>query len=143
MIWFLLTLPLRLLGFGTKLSFATVRVLGVRRLLLFGGGVAVGLLVAPGPGAELRRKLREAFEENVAPVADLADRVRDELSSSPRTWHLPQPVVTLDAGRVVLAGEVPHAAAAADLERAARTVAGVTDVEIRLRVVDAGTGAPN
>ena len=56
------------------------------------------------------------------------------LASSPRTWHLPQPAVTAAEGTVTLSGEVPHATAAADLERAARTVRGVVEVDNRLRI---------
>ena len=52
------------------------------------------------------------------PDADLAARVRHELSHSPRTWHLPQPSISVLQGRVVLAGQAPHATARADLERA-------------------------
>jgi osmotically-inducible protein OsmY len=60
--------------------------------------------------------------------------VRDELSSSPRTWHLPQPNVAADGdGRVTLTGTVPDAAAATDLERVARTVRGVNGVENRMQ----------
>src|SRR3990170_1857561 len=135
MIWFLLTLPFKLFGLGlktgagsVKLTHRSMRLLGYRRLVVFGAGVGVGLLVAPGPGAELRAKLRELVEGlQGAPTADLSSRVRDELSSSPRTWHLPQPAVAADAtGRVTLSGEVPHAAAAADLEKGAWTVRGGT-----------------
>jgi hypothetical protein len=81
MIWFLLTLPFRLVGLGTKVSFGTIKVLGVRRLLLVGIGVAIGLLVAPGPGAELRRKLREALEPAPKlPLPDLLEPVPDEVA---------------------------------------------------------------
>lgn len=137
MIWFLITLPFKLvlLGFKTgaasvKVTHRSVRLVGYRRLVVFGAGVGVGLLVAPGPGAELRAKLRDLAENlRGAPTGDLASRVRDELSSSPRTWHLPQPSVAADAtGIVTLTGEVPDAAASADLEKVARAVRGVTDV---------------
>jgi osmotically-inducible protein OsmY len=73
----------------------------------------------------------------VGAPADVASAVRDELASSPRTWHLPQPAVTAAEGRVTLSGEVPHATAAADLERAARAVRGVHEVDNRLRIATA------
>lgn len=144
MIWFLVTLPFRVLGLGfkagrgsAKLTHRTVRTLGYRRVTVFAIGVAVGLLAAPSSGAELRARLRDKLDElrRTAGPGDLADAVREELASSPRTWHLPQPAVTVaDGGRVTLTGEVPDAAAAADLERTARAVRGVTAVENRLTV---------
>jgi hypothetical protein len=139
---FLFTLPFRLLGLGfkigtgsAKLTHRTVRFVGYRRIFVLGIGVGIGLLLAPVPGAELRRKLRELIEgmQGAAPV-DLADKVRDELASSPRTWHLPQPSVAIETGRVTLSGEVPHATAAADLERTVRAVQGVVDVDNRLKI---------
>jgi len=139
---FLLTLPFRLLGLGfktgagtAKLTHRSVRLLGYRRLFVFGAGVAVGMLFAPGPGAELRAKLKAKFDElqGLAPAIDLATRVRDELASAPRTWHLPQPTVeVVGEGRVALTGEVPDTAARADLERVAAAVKGVVTVENRL-----------
>jgi hypothetical protein len=146
MIWFLLTLPFRLVGLGfkmgtgsVKLTHGTLRLLGYRRLVVFGAGVGVGLLVAPGPGAELRLKLRERLEGlsggglTGASGGDLTSRVREQLASSPRTWHLPQPSVTCDAtGRVVLSGDVPDATASGDLERVAASVRGVVAVDNRL-----------
>lgn len=143
MIW-LLTLPFRFLWLGFKLGSGSVRLtrwsvraLGYRRLLVFGAGVGVGLLVAPGSGAELRDRLRGKLAElrGTAPSADLAARVAEELASSPRTWHLPQPTVTeAGPGRITLEGAVPDGAAAADLESTARGVRGVTLVDSRLTV---------
>ena len=145
MIFFMLTLPFRLVGLGFKLgtgsakvTHRTVRLVGYRRLFVFGTGVAVGLLIAPVPGDKLRAKIREAIEQlgvgGANGPVDVATAVRDELASSPRTWHLPQPAVTAAEGTVTLSGEVPHATAAADLERAARTVRGVVEVDNRLRI---------
>jgi hypothetical protein len=149
-IWFLLTLPFRLLGLGfktgrgsVKLTHRSLRLLGYRRLIVFGAGVGVGLLIAPGPGTELRAKLQDLlsgvradrFGASGGQAGDLASKVREHLASSPRTWHLPQPAVTaLDGGRVTLAGEVPDAAAAADLERTARSVRGVTAIDSHLTI---------
>ena len=143
MIWFLLTLPFKLLGLGfktgagsVKLTHRTLRLAGYRRLFVFGAGVGVGLLVAPGPGAEMRARLRELVDGlQGAPTPDLGTRVRDELSSSPRTWHLPQPSVSLAGdGTVVLSGDVPDGTASADLERVAAAVKGVVTVDNRLTV---------
>jgi hypothetical protein len=139
---FLLTLPFRLLGIGfkvgsgsAKVTRGTVRLLGYRRVALLATGIGIGLLLAPVPGTELRRRIREGLEGlGARPPVDLADRVREELASSPRTWHLPQPAVAVEAGRVVLVGDVPHATAAADLERTVRAIAGVTDVDNRLQI---------
>jgi hypothetical protein len=149
-IWFLLTLPFRLVGLGfrlgagsAKVTRRTVRVVGYRRVVVFAAGVGVGLLLAPVPGDQLRAKLRDALAQlglggaGLGAPADVASAVRDELASSPRTWHLPQPAVTAAEGRVTLSGEVPHATAAADLERAARAVRGVHEVDNRLRIATA------
>lgn len=138
----LLTLPFRLLGVATKvgatsavLTGRTLRFVGLRRVALLGVGLAAGLLLAPVPGAELRRRLNERLRSvGGGPPVDLADRVRDELASSPRTWHLPQPAVAIESGRVVLTGDVPHATAAADLERTVAAIKGVVDVENRLSI---------
>ena len=140
---FLLTLPFRLLGLGikvgsgsAKLTHRTARLLGYRRLALLVVGVAIGLLVAPVPGAQLRAKLRDALQGlgGQSPLV-LGDKVREELASSPRTWHLPQPGISVDGGRVTLTGDVPHATAAADLERTVQSVKGVTEVVNNLRIV--------
>ena len=136
---FLLTLPLRLVVAGFRTGFLsaritrrTVRFVGYRRLTLLLVGVGIGLLVAPVPGAELRRRLRVAIEARSGTTVDLADRVREELAASPRTWHLPQPAVVVESGTVVLTGDVPHATAAADLERTVRSIRGVVEVDNRL-----------
>lgn len=143
---FLLTVPFRAAGLGfragaasAKLTHRTVRFVGYRRILVLAIGVVIGLLLAPVPGAELRARLREAVEGLVGgggPV-DLADRIREELASSPRTWHLPQPAVVIETGKVTLTGDVPHATAAADLERTVRGIKGVTDVDNRLNISSA------
>ena len=136
---FLLTLPLRLVVVGFRTGFLsarftrrTVRFIGYRRLALLLVGVGIGLMVAPVPGAELRRRLRVAVESRSGTTVDLADRVREELAASPRTWHLPQPAVVVESGTVVLTGDVPHATAAADLERTVRSIKGVVEVDNRL-----------
>ena len=108
--------------------------------MVFGAGVGVGLLVAPVTGVEMRERLRRAIEAR-RPVADqdLAERVRFELSHSPRTWHLPQPAVEVNGHVAVLRGQVPHETGRADLERAAAAVAGVAGVDNQV-VVANGSG---
>jgi osmotically-inducible protein OsmY len=125
---------------GVKTGYRVTRLLGVRRLLVFGAGVGVGLLVAPVTGAEARARLRQLLEERRPEgEEDLAERVRFELSHSPRTWHLPQPIVEVTGQVAVLRGQVPHDAGRADLGRTAASVSGVVEVDNRVVVVGPGT----
>jgi osmotically-inducible protein OsmY len=127
---------------GVKTGYRAGRLLGYRRLFVFAAGVGVGLLVAPVTGTELRERLRKAIDER-RPVGthDLAERVRYELSHSPRTWHLPQPAVDVVGHTAVLRGQVPHEAGRADLERAAAAVTGVTGVDNQVVIANgSGTG---
>ena len=55
MIFWLIRLPF-------KVGFTTGRVVGYRRIFVFGLGVAVGLLLAPTTGAALRRRIMELVE---------------------------------------------------------------------------------
>src|SRR4051812_35516865 len=120
---------------AAKTGYRTGRLFGYRRLFVFGLGVAVGLLIAPGPGRQLREKLKGLVSGAEPPSdPDLSERVRFELSHSPRTWHLPQPAVDVQDGRVVLSGAVPHATARSDLELAVTSVPGVMAVENLLTV---------
>jgi hypothetical protein len=145
----LLFLPLKVgLGstkLGLKTGFRAGRLLGLRRLVLFGLGVGAGLLLAPTTGTEARARLRELLEGGSGGSdGDLAERVRFELSHSPRTWHLPQPIVEVVGQTVVLRGQVPHEAGRADLERTAAAVAGVAQVDNQLVVASSsgnGSGA--
>jgi hypothetical protein len=118
---------------GVKAGYRTGRLLGYRRILVFGLGVGVGLLIAPMTGDELRTRLRHLIEQRRG-TGDLAERVRFELSHSPRTWHLPQPDVEVIGGTAILRGEVPHEVGRADLERTAAAVAGVVHVENQVDV---------
>ena len=132
----------RLAFLPPKLGLRIARLVGVRRLVVFGAGVGVGLLVAPTTGAETRARLQQALEAR-RPVGDhdLAERVRFELSHSPRTWHLPQPVVEVVGSVAVLKGQVPHETGRADLERTAAAVAGVARVDNQVTVANgSGTG---
>jgi BON domain len=132
-------------GYGAgKLSAGTTwkagRAVGLSRLLALGAGVAIGLLVAPTSGQELRDRLRREVANRRAPASDdaVAERVRYELSHSPRTWHLPQPAVEVAGGTAILTGGAPHETGKADIERAAGAVPGVAQVESHLVV-----GAPH
>jgi len=123
---------------GMKAGYRTGRLVGYRRLVLFGVGVGVGLLVAPTTGQEARDRLRRFVEERRGgPEGDLASKVRQELARSPRTWHLPQPDVEVVAGTAILRGQVPHETGKADIVRTAAAVAGVVAVDDHLAV--AGT----
>lgn len=141
----LLFLPARL-GVGTtklgvKTGYRAGRLLGYRRVFVFALGVGVGLLVAPMTGREARARLQALLDERrgVGPT-DLAERVKFELSHSPRTWHLPQPEVEVRGTTAVLRGEVPHDTGRQDLERVAAAVAGIVDVDNQVAVAaTAGT----
>ena len=118
------------------------RFVGFSRLLALALGVGIGLLIAPTSGAELREQLRRKWEGRNAPASDeaVAERVRYELSHSPRTWHLPQPAVDVVGGTAILTGGAPHETGKADIERAAAAVPGVSDVDSRLVVGSTGNG---
>jgi osmotically-inducible protein OsmY len=112
------------------------RLVGYRRMLAVGLGAGVGLLIAPTSGQELRDSLRRRWEQRGGPDSDdvIAERVRHELSHSPRTWHLPQPAVEVVAGRAILTGASPHADGKDQLERTVAAVAGVVEVDSKLVV---------
>jgi hypothetical protein len=112
--------------------------LGYRRMLTLAVGVGIGLLLAPTSGQELRDSLRRKWEQRGGPDSDdvIAERVRHELSHSPRTWHLPQPAVEVIQGTAILTGASPHITGKDDLERTAAAVSGVTAVDSRLTIAD-------
>lgn len=117
------------------------RIIGYRRVALLATGAAIGALVTPVAGAELRAKIIAEYKRRRAGTEpSVEQRVRDHLAKSPRTWHLPQPeVVAVAIGdtagwEIILAGEVPEETARVDLEQATRSVAGVQSVDNRLRV---------
>jgi len=114
---------------GVKAGYRTGRLVGYRRIFLFALGVGVGLLIAPMTGREARARLQRLIEERRGGGTDLAERVRFELSHSPRTWHLPQPTVEVQGGTAILRGTVPHETGRLDLERTAAAVAGVVEVD--------------
>ena len=119
---------MKLVFFPVKVTTRSLRWVGLRRLVLIGLGATLALMVTPVTGSELRRRLSRLVARRV-PDADLAARVRHELSHSPRTWHLPQPSISVLQGRVVLAGQAPHATGRADLERVVAAVPGVVSVD--------------
>lgn len=140
LLWKLLTLPFRVV-FGTlRISFKTVRFVGVSRILSFGAGVAAGMAMHPSTGTELRDRVGSRHRRVSAGAGDLAETVRYELAHSPRTWHLPQPEVGLEGSRVTLTGTVPHATGRADLVRTAGSVVGVTAVDNRLTIAEGPAG---
>jgi hypothetical protein len=117
----------------------TRRVLGLRGTLALVVGFAVGLLLAPVPGRQLRARLATMLARRGGLTdTDLADRVRFELEHAPRTWHLPQPRVAVAGGRVVLSGEIDHAEARTELARVAAAVPGVTAVDNLVAVPEPG-----
>ena len=118
------------------------RFVGLSRVLALLAGVGIGLLVAPTSGQELRDQLQRRLAARKAPASDeaVAERVRYELSHSPRTWHLPQPSVEVAGGVAVLSGDAPHETGKADIERAAAAVPGVSEVDSHLVVGAAGNG---
>jgi osmotically-inducible protein OsmY len=128
-----------------KVVFRVAKRVGARRLGLLGVGAAVGALVTPVRGTELRRRLvEEVAKRRAGAEPTVEDRVRQHLRDAPRTWHLTQPeVVAMPVAdepgwQIILAGSVPDTTARADLEQATRSVTGVVSVDNRLRV-DSGT----
>ena len=147
----LLLLPFKLLLATFETAFAAGRMVGcvpiragrhTSRLLGFRGtfgllvGLALGLAFAPGPGRELRARVKRLLARSaVTSDGDLAARVVFELEHAPRTWHLPQPAITVDQGRVTLRGAASDAAARDELARVTAAVPGVSGVD-NLVVVD-------
>lgn len=121
---------------GLLAAYRVLKAVGPVRLAAVAAGIGIGLLVAPTSGAELRDRIRRRWEERGESPGDLdvAQRVREELAQSPRTWHLPQPEVEVADGTAILTGQVPHLSGRADLERTAAAVAGVVAVDSRLTV---------
>ena len=87
-------------------------------------GIAVSGTVGGGKGPPLP----------AAGSGDVGATVRHELATSPRTWHLPQPGVTVQGDRVVLTGAVPHDEARLALIRTAGAVTGVRAVDDHLTI---------
>jgi hypothetical protein len=65
MMWLLSRLvvwPVKTSVGSAKVGYKTGRLLGYRRIFVFGLGVAVGLLLAPTTGAALRARIRELLD---------------------------------------------------------------------------------
>jgi hypothetical protein len=135
---FVVHVVLWLVAFPLRLTFAMLKLLGAKGVAALLVGVAAGLLFAPGPGRELRDRLRAALGGGTPPDEELSDRVVFELAHAPRTWHLPQPDVAVTAGRVALSGSVPHETGRVELVATAGGVPGVVAVD-DLLVVEAGS----
>jgi len=138
-------LVLRLLGVTLKVGYVTgkvpvkvsarsVRLVGFRGWVFLIGGVAVGLLLAPEPGRDLRLKLQRLLDQGGTSDTDLAEKVTFELAHAPRTWHLDQPDVSVIGGRVTLRGAVPGDDAREELARVAGAVPGVAGVDNHVTV---------
>jgi hypothetical protein len=114
------------------------RRLGFGRMTVFAAGAGVALLLAPTSGAELRERIRRALDQRRfaggLSDAEVADLVREALSQSPRTWHLPQPSIDVVEGTAILTGDAPHLSGKADIEDAVAAVPGVVGVDSRLVV---------
>ena len=95
------------------------------------------------PAPEFRARVAKRYQAvgNPGPTTGLGDAVRYELAHSPRTWHLPQPAVSVEGDRITLTGEVPHETARADLGRTAGAVVGVAAVDNRITISSATSSA--
>lgn len=124
-----------------------VRVIGAKRVALLGTGAAIGALLTPVAGPELRRRVAlEIAKRRTGTESTIEDRVRKRLASSPRTWHLDQPEVVAVQGdheatwKIILAGVVPDASSRDDFTDTAQSVAGVASVDNRMRVASIEEG---
>jgi len=118
-----------------KVTRTTTRVMGIRGVIGLLVGLAVGLLFAPGPGRELRDRLKALrVGRGHLSDAELAERVAFELEHAPRTWHLSQPTVTVVSGRVILSGQMGQSSERDELGRVAAAVPGVAAVDNLLEV---------
>jgi hypothetical protein len=124
-----------------KVSGRAVRIVGFRGWLFLVVGVAVGLVLAPVTGRELRLKLQAMLSGGTDSGASLADKVAFELAHAPRTWHLSQPEVSVQAGEVVLQGVVADDDARDELGRVAAAIPGVASVDNRLEVAAEASAA--
>jgi hypothetical protein len=138
LLWKLLTLPIRLVLLALRALLGTVRFIGPSRIAAFGAGVAAGTALAPRPATQLQAGAAQREEQRAARGGDIGVAVRHELATSPRTWHLPQPGVTVHGDRVTLTGTVPHDEARLALLRTAGAIAGVRAVDDQLTVEPGG-----
>lgn len=135
-VWSLATLPIKIALGLVRLVFRVIGFVGLTRIAAFGAGVGVGVAMSPTPAAQLRNGVAAKEEAKAARGGDIGTAVRHELATSPRTWHLPQPGVTVQGDRIVLTGSVPHDEARLALLRTAGAVTGVRAVEDHLTIDD-------
>ena len=142
LVWSLATLPFKL-AFGlVRLVLRVVGLIGISRIAAFGAGVGVGVALAPTQASPEQNGAAAAKGEAMAARSgDIGAAVRHELATSPRTWHLPQPGVTVQGDWIVLAGAVPHDEARLALVRTAGAVTGVRAVDDHLTVEEASPEA--
>jgi hypothetical protein len=138
-LWSLLTLPIKIALGLVRLGFRVIRFVGLTRIAAFGAGVGVGVGMSPTPAAQLRNGVAAKEEAKAARGGDIGTAVRHELATSPRTWHLPQPGVTVQGDRIVLTGSVPHDEARLALLRTAGAVTGVRAVDDHLTIDSASS----
>lgn len=159
---FLITLPFRLVAtaiilpikaalglfkLSVKTTFLTSRMAMRSSVISFAAGLGLGWFFTSTPtGRQLVDQARDlASGMPSGPIDDeaLTAQVRTELASSTRTWHLPQPEVSVTDGVVTLSGEVPHDTGRSDLEDAAKAVRGVVSVLNNVTIGgDADQGTP-
>jgi hypothetical protein len=72
---------------SARATYRATRLLGIRRMFVFGLGIGIGLLIAPATGAETRERLRRKWDElrEPLPEAELAGQAQEEqqLAMSP------------------------------------------------------------
>jgi hypothetical protein len=124
-----------------RLSARVTRLVGLKAWVLFGVGLAIGLLFAPGPGRELRARITRLFEKDAGGDDDIESRVRFELAHAPRTWHLDQPDIAVVDGRVRLRGTSATSDDRHELARVAAAIPGVMGVDNQLTVAAGVDGA--
>jgi osmotically-inducible protein OsmY len=142
-------LPIKLtlgsLKLTAKTTFVTTRAAMRSSLISFAAGVGLGWFLSSTPtGRQLVDQVRDLVNGTPSgPVDDdqLAAQVRTELASSTRTWHLPQPEVSVSGGVVTLTGSVPHEVGRGDLAAAAGSVRGVVSVLNHVEVDEAPDSA--
>jgi hypothetical protein len=124
----------RLGAIPARVGGRAARIVTFRGWLFLVVGVAIGLLLAPVPGRELRLKLQAMLGGGTDSGASLADKVAFELAHAPRTWHLTQPEISVRSGTVVLEGFVADDDARDELGRVAAAIPGVAGVDNRLAI---------
>lgn len=158
---FIITLPFKLVALAIivpikaalglfKLSirttFITSRAAMRSSLISLAAGVGLGWFFSSTPtGRQLVGQAHDLVNGHQSgPIDDdqLTAKVRTELASSTRTWHLPQPDVVVAEGVVTLTGTVPHDTAKTDLADAAAAVRGVITVNNLVTVTATAESGP-